>query len=209
MIQDDAPPHAAGNSQQEQVIDELKGYFDEKFSDLKRNLQTDSQWIAEATVKKVKKDSNVYFKSISNRKQHEFNSSLIDTLDNVEKAVKLREADKAIGFIGEVKASIKHRNKIIRIADTSEVGWATISEYENLDVADNSDDDRKIRRAEERAKKKADLKKSNNMSDNFRRAGSFRGGFNKGGLEGRRFDGRFERGIMLPVRKRGAFRKRM
>jgi hypothetical protein len=45
---------------------------------------------------------------------------------------------------------------LIRIADGSDLWWSTINEYELLEVASDSDDDKIIRRAEERIKKKAD-----------------------------------------------------
>ena len=43
---------------------------------------------------------------------------------------------------------LRHRNKLIKIADRSEGGWTTVYEYEGGDVGDNSDDEKKIRRAE-------------------------------------------------------------
>jgi translation initiation factor 2B subunit (eIF-2B alpha/beta/delta family) len=43
------------------------------------------------------------------------------------------------------------RNKLIRIADTSAGDWATVREYEQNEIADNSDDEKRIRQAENRA----------------------------------------------------------
>jgi thioesterase domain-containing protein len=98
----------------------------------------------------------------------------------MEKAINLREAEKAVTFVTVLKSALRHRHKLIRIADNSEAGLATILEYENLEVADDSDDDKRIRRAEERAKKKAELKKASysyTPSGYFRAAGSqFRSG---------------------------------
>ena len=50
------------------------------------------------------------------------------------------------------KVRKKYRKKIIRLANASPNGWTTIQEYEKNDIADDSDDDKKIRRAEELAR---------------------------------------------------------
>jgi Txe/YoeB family toxin of Txe-Axe toxin-antitoxin module len=42
---------------------------------------------------------------------------------------------------------------LIKIADTSTGGWATVREYEANSIADNSDDDKKIKQADSRAVK--------------------------------------------------------
>ena len=46
------------------------------------------------------------------------------------------------------------RQKLIRIADRSEHGWITVNEYEDDELASNSDDEKRIYRAELRAAKK-------------------------------------------------------
>ncbi len=55
-------------------------------------------------------------------------------------------------MLNQCNDEINYRNKLIKLADKSETGWATVNEYIDNDLADNSDDDRKIRRAENAAK---------------------------------------------------------
>ena len=59
--------------------------------------------------------------------------------------------------------AIKRRNKLIRIAEKTEAGWAAVDEYLSDEVASGSDDEKKIRAAEHRAlrkKKNARIAKS-------------------------------------------------
>ena len=46
---------------------------------------------------------------------------------------------------------IYERQKLIKIADCSESGWLTAQEYETDEIADDSDDEKRIARAERQA----------------------------------------------------------
>ena len=50
---------------------------------------------------------------------------------------------------------MKHRQKIIKLADQSEYGWKVVTEYESNPVASDSDDEKRIYKAEARASRKA------------------------------------------------------
>ena len=49
------------------------------------------------------------------------------------------------------KDLLKHRQKIIKLADQSELGWRLVAEYESNPVASDSDDEKRIFKAEARA----------------------------------------------------------
>ena len=97
--------------------------------------------------------------------------SSIATLDFVYSALPSREVKdlivRALEYVQEesgAKATLNKaaklldsRQKLIRIADASPYGWATVSEYEAHEVADDESDDNKITRAENRAGKQQTL----------------------------------------------------
>ena len=52
------------------------------------------------------------------------------------------------------------RHKMILLADSSELGWRLVNEYESNPIASDSEDEMKIYRAEARALKKAKAEKA-------------------------------------------------
>ncbi|CAC5392387.1 unnamed protein product [Mytilus coruscus] len=53
--------------------------------------------------------------------------------------------------IGEGIDLLTHRQKLVKMADQSESGWKTVEEYQTNSLADNSEDEKRIRRADVRA----------------------------------------------------------
>ena len=49
---------------------------------------------------------------------------------------------------------LRHCQKIIKLADKSEAGWLAVKEYEAEELASDLDDEKRIRKAQERALKK-------------------------------------------------------
>jgi hypothetical protein len=62
--------------------------------------------------------------------------------------------DKVKTLLEEGMKLIRERQKLIRMADRSEHGWVTIDEYLEDELADDSDDEKRMQKAEFRAGRK-------------------------------------------------------
>ena len=80
---------------------------------------------------------------------------LQDIIDNISD-----EQDPVSTSLKAVISKLKKRNKLIKIVDSTEGGWAVVAEYEKESIGSNSDDCKRIRQAETRALKKKNTEKS-------------------------------------------------
>lgn len=108
------------------------------------------------------------FKKKGNEAQYSFNTTIEEHIDAARKELgKLdptEEQDKAIvkkvgDYLGEDMKAIKVRQKHIKIADRSELGWAVVAAYEEDELASDSDDEKWIYRAEREAERLAKRKR--------------------------------------------------
>ena len=60
---------------------------------------------------------------------------------------------------------IKHRQKLVMLADSSELGWRVVHEYETNPIASDSEDEKRIFKAEARANRNANAEKSKKEGD--------------------------------------------
>ncbi|CAC5371828.1 unnamed protein product [Mytilus coruscus] len=128
----------------------FKVYFDNKLVDLKSDLVREQDVIS----KKLKEEVSLKFKHEGNKIQYKFNEENITELNKVYSFVP-RSETKVSRIIIDLIDKVKGRNKLIRIADTSAGGWATVREYEANVIASDSEDEKKIRQAESRAMRTA------------------------------------------------------
>ncbi len=153
-----ATPNSSSSNQQGdffQNFEFFRTYFDNKLSTLKSDILSEQ----DVLTKKFREESSIKFRSEGNRIQYRFKDDIYDGLHKV--CVQLL-ADKSpmVSVARDLLAKLKERNKHIRIADNSSAGWATVKEYETNDVADNEEDEKRIRQAESRAIRVAKDKKT-------------------------------------------------
>lgn len=94
------------------------------------------------------------FKRKNNEEQFKYNSKVDLKLEEAANSIDTDKMDEARQHIAEAKSMIAHRQKLIKMADTSELGWRVVNEYEANPLASDSDDERRIYKAEARANRK-------------------------------------------------------
>ena len=74
------------------------------------------------------------------------------------------DTSEANDLCDDLAAKLNCRNKLIKMANRSVLGWDTVAKYEADPIASNSDDGKKIRQAENRALTKRKTKTSNKLT---------------------------------------------
>ena len=85
-------------------------------------------------------------------------------VENLSSALNNDDVSEANDLRGDLTVNLKRRNKLIKMADRSVLGWDTVAEYEADPIASDSDDGKKIRQAENKALTKRKSKTSNKLT---------------------------------------------
>lgn len=144
---DDILHHVRGQKE------ELEQAIEDRFNQLKGELQGATLSVTNE-VKRIKKDREIQWRSKGNRIQFEFNTEVNECLSQISWALENRKLDYIQELVEEGREKIKQRNKLIKLADSSECGWDTVAQYESNPIASDSEDESKIIKAENRALRK-------------------------------------------------------
>ena len=79
---------------------------------------------------------------------------MLGKLDETSDALKHKSYEKAKAALESGTELVSKRVKAIKLADKSEFGWATVNEYLSDELASDSDDGKRIYRAQRRAERK-------------------------------------------------------
>ena len=130
------------------VFERFKNNLGEKVESLSSGLvsrtATESQKLSRvAETEKLK--------FAGNKDQFIFNSELCGTLDEVSDLLAAKQTEKTEEKVAELRKNLKRRQKIIKLADKSEAGWLAVKEYQTEELASDSENEKRIRKAQERA----------------------------------------------------------
>ena len=144
------------------LMNKLDGLISSKFASFEDKISTSQQDISANQLAKIQNtilaNDNYTFKRKSCEDQYKFNSKVTTTLRDAQSNMEgARNMGQAVKDVAEGISLINHRQKLIRMADASETGWKLVKEYETNPLASDSDDEKKMMRAEARAAKKQKL----------------------------------------------------
>ena len=115
-----------------EAVGGVKGYIDDALSVQKS---------------KVLESSKVQLKFKGNKIQYEFNVEQLERVEFALTKIEKGETQFAVDSLKKVISEFKTRNKHIKLADKSEHGWKVVDEYKSEELADNSEDEKRIRSA--------------------------------------------------------------
>ena len=84
---------------------------------------------------------------------------MLDRLDEASDALKQKSYEKVKVALESGADLVSKRVKAIKLADKNEFGWATVNEYLSDELASDSDDEKRIYRAERKAERKINKEK--------------------------------------------------
>ena len=130
------------------LLASFKGLLEQTVSQIKRSNEES----AESQMKEIKRlkfNESHKFKKKANEDQFKFNQKLSETLDSAKSAAENSQHEKVKTSLEEGETLISERQKHILLADKSDYGW---DEYKKHSLADDSDDEKRIFKAESRAR---------------------------------------------------------
>ena len=125
-----------------------------------KTLETKQEASCEKLARMIRKEKLYSFKRKDHEIQHDFNEKVKETLETAAEALSeenFRDLHKVTATkktIDKGNELLEHRQKLIKLAEQSEYGWQTVEEYEEDDLAKDSDDEKGIAKAEYRVEKK-------------------------------------------------------
>ena len=138
---------------------DLQKDFTDQIAKLKSEVTAGQETSSQEVVKRLNKRS-YQFKRKGNEAQFVFNTTVEEHFDAARKELgKLNPTNehekdivkKTAAPLKEGIKAIEVRQKHIKIADRSELGWAVVAAYEDDELASDSDDEKRIYRAEREA----------------------------------------------------------
>ena len=143
----------------ENIAAVIKAGVKEAVGEVKENLKSYIEDEFSAAKSKVLESTKYKFKWKGNEVQFNFNSKQKEGVDKAIQKIQKGETAPAISELQKVKTEFDSRNKLIKLADKTEHGWKVVDEYEKEELAADSGDEKRIKKAIKDAAAKQNLNK--------------------------------------------------
>ncbi|KAJ8310939.1 hypothetical protein KUTeg_011507 [Tegillarca granosa] len=150
---------------QNAMLDRLDNLISSRLNAFQSKIHENRRGLSDTQIAKIEQINNESYKfnKKGNQKQYKANAKVYQKLKETDALLKEDsvvdlKTKAAQEMIAEGISLIQHRQKLIKMADSSPMGWMTAEEYEMNSIADDSDDEKKIQKAENSAVRKSKLK---------------------------------------------------
>ena len=126
-----------------QLMDSLRDLLAQSVGQIKGSNEDSAEQQMKA-IKKLKYDEPHKFKKKANEDQFNFNRKLAENIGTAKSAAEIGQLEKVKLGLAEGEKLLCERQKLILLADKSEFSWATVEEYKQHDLADDSEDKKRI-----------------------------------------------------------------
>ena len=151
-----------------EILSSFSELLDSRLADVQKSIKENQRCIAERQEAKFEEvmTDGYKFRKRGNEEQHKHNVKVLHKLEDARKELQEHKVEEARQRIVEGLDIVKHRQKLIRLADSSEAGWRTVDEYVRNPIASDSEDEKKINKAQGRAERK--VKDARRRREKFR-----------------------------------------
>ena len=146
---------------QNDMLQHMDQIIKNSFDTFQKTMNESQRQLSETQLAKIEEmnSDNYVFRRKGNEEQFKVNSKVGNKMKEArcflrEDPESTEQTQKAIRSISEGLDILNHRQKLIKLADQSENGWKTVTEYETHSLADDSEDEKRIMRAENKAARK-------------------------------------------------------
>ena len=157
----------AVSSTKQDLLNSMAVLIDSRLNTFQSNIQQSQKDISDFQISKVEESvtDNFRFQRKGNENQYKHSVKVMSKLKearsilenpdmNSQKVVSAKEK------ISEGICLVQERQKMIKLADSSDLGWKVVQEYESNPIADDSEDEKRMNRALSKAERKAKSEKA-------------------------------------------------
>ena len=128
-----------------EMLSSFSQLLDSRLNSVQQNIRENQNLIAERQEAKIEHvlSDGYKFKKRGNEEQHKHNVKVISKLKEASDELNEDKVAEAKQKIAEGLDIVKQRQKLIRLADSSEAGWRAVDEYVKNPIASDSEDEKK------------------------------------------------------------------